>query len=329
MGFSAKLCARGVIALALGAALFASGALDAQESAPGEDSSGSYLFLHTDFIPLAQDGETFIIGEHAQAYTALRAPAPFFMNRYETSYRLWWDVRVRAEALGYVFQNPGQEGSDGRRGRDPTKNEFMPVTEISWYDAAVWCNALSELTGRTPCYVYGGAPLRDSTEALQGDMARCLWDADGYRLPTETEWEFAARRTPGGFQRGDRASGCVDSGTEPWDVAWYNTSGAHIIGTAGAVFETPEVIPGTGNPNAMGLFDMSGNVLEYCWDWFADYTDEEPGKPSAGPPTGEARVARGGGWSEYTPFVLAGDRYSYDPNESYNYLGFRIVTSKP
>ena len=71
---------------------------------------------------------------------------------------------------------------------------------------------------------------------------------------------------------------------------------------------------------------MSGNVLEYCWDWFADYTDQKKGTRATGPEYGSQRVSRGGSWSAYTGFICAGDRYSYDPNEVYNYMGFRVAS---
>ena len=70
---------------------------------------------------------------------------------------------------------------------------------------------------------------------------------------------------------------------------------------------------------------MSGNVLEWCWDWFADYKDEK-GR-ATGPESGSERVMRGGSWNSYTLFLSAGDRYSFDPNEYFNYFGFRIATS--
>ena len=86
--------------------------------------------------------------------------------------------------------------------------------------------------------------------------------------------------------------------------------------------------PGSGNPNGAGLYDMSGNVLEYCWDWYDVYTEITPGERAMGPRFGAERIGRGGSWSSYTGFIYAGDRYGFDPNEFYNYLGFRFCTSK-
>ena len=80
-------------------------------------------------------------------------------------------------------------------------------------------------------------------------------------------------------------------------------------------------MPGTGNANGAGLYDMSGNLLEFCWDWFGDYT----GDNEYGPAVGYERVSRGGSWAPFTMFYYAGDRYFFDPNEKYNYFGFRIA----
>ena len=84
---------------------------------------------------------------------------------------------------------------------------------------------------------------------------------------------------------------------------------------------------GSGNANALGLFDMSGNLLEFCWDWYEDYQEVPQGTRATGPKVGSQRVSRGGSWSPYTAFIYCGDRYAFDPNESYNYMGFRFVTA--
>lgn len=288
------------------------------------------LFAQTSFSHISlvtfRNNLDYVIGEDTQAYTAERSLNPFSINKFETTYSLWYTVKNRAEKIGYYFQNPGQGGSYGKRGAAPTdENNAQPVTMISWYDAIVWCNALSEIRGKTPCYTYNGEILRDSSDTAACDLCECDWDADGYRLPSESEWEYAARRTKIGFQRGDLVSGQVsDDPEEGLLYAWnFDNAGAtRIVGTAGLPFDPENIAyPATGNSNSAGLFDMSGNVLEFCWDWFGDYTS----KDVYGTPVGFERVSRGGSWSAYTLFLFAGDRYSFDPNECYNYMGFRFA----
>ena len=293
------------------------------------------FFNDLDFVDF--DDAVFIIGEGSQALQTERKIFAFRMNRFETTYKLWYEVRTWAEKNGYVFKNPGQQGSNGARGKRPTiQSRRQPVTNISWYDAVVWCNALSEMQGKKPCYTYKGQVLRDATDAVSLDLASCDWDASGYRLPSESEWEYAARKTALTLQSGGLASGQVDFfGNEDasipvGDVAWFyeNASETHVVGTAGTPFSrSSPPSPGSGNPNGAGLFDMSGNVLEFCWDWEDEYKTTDSGVRYTGPQYGSERVMRGGSWNEYTLFLAAGDRYSFDPNEAYNYFGFRVATS--
>jgi formylglycine-generating enzyme required for sulfatase activity len=170
-----------------------------------------------------------------------------------------------------------------------------PVINVSWNDAVAYCNWRSEREGLEKVY------------QINDEKVEANWQAKGYRLPTEAEWEFAARggRKSKGFE--------YSGGNELDPVGWYepNSEGrTHPVGQK--------------LPNELGLYDMSGNVWERCWDWYGDYSPNPQTNPK-GPDTGDYRVIRGGSCysSDYVSRVAYRD--DYYPYNRYYYDGFRLT----
>jgi formylglycine-generating enzyme required for sulfatase activity len=182
-----------------------------------------------------------------------------------------------------------------------------PVENVSWMDAVIYCNELSADSGYTPAYVISG----------QDDVN---WDpdADGFRLPTEAEWEWACRAgTQTAFATGRLINeGC---GFDPVldEIGWYcgNT-------------ESTEQVSSESNvkiPNAWGKFDMHGNVWEWCWDWYAEDLGSDFAVDPSGPATGSHRVARGGSWFDFARDARSASRLPQTAGSPDNTIGFRVV----
>jgi len=173
---------------------------------------------------------------------------------------------------------------------------------VSWYEALDFCNWLSWKEGLTPCY------------SLSGSTIICDFSADGYRLPTEAEWEYAA-------MGGSRSRGYTHAGSDnPKEVAWY--AGNSRETASGMMGGTHEV--GSKAPNELGLFDMSGNVWEWCWDYYGSYSSTAERDPT-GSPSGTDRVIRGGSWNNDAASARVSSRFWVVPVILTFDLGFRVV----
>jgi len=292
-------------------------------------------------------GDTFNEGENAELPVHAVYLDAYYVDRYEVTKGLWDTVRTWSTSNGYdLIDAPG-------------KAPDHPVHSVNWYDCVKWCNARSEQEGRTPCY-YAGATL--TAVYKTGEIAPYVnWDANGYRLPTEAEWEKAARGgTPGHrFPWSDtdtiqHARANYYSGPYPYDTS--PTSGHHPL-WAGRGYPYTSAVgfftgalqyrvdwgwPGAATSyqtadgaNGYALHDMAGNVWEWCNDWYdLGYYDDYPidGWPPnpTGPASGTYRVLRGGDWNNNPRYCRVADRlHAAWPGDRYSYIGFRCVMESP
>jgi uncharacterized repeat protein (TIGR02543 family) len=259
--------------------------------------------------------------------------AAYEIGETEVTYELWHTVRAWAEGNWYTFyNNPGREGSSAASNNTtPGANRHEPVTMVTWYDAVVWLNALTEWvnanTGSSlePVYYYDSTYAANKVAKNSNPSSNFMKEsssysnasvyakpgATGFRLPTRNEWELAARwrgsdttNTVSGytnpyFTQGDSASGAAadyNNATATGAVAWYISNSSKTKAVKGK------------SANALGLYDMSGNVSEWCFDWYSN---------------GSLRIIRGGCWFGTHPYLQVGNVSGYDPDYRLDIYGFR------
>jgi len=212
----------------------------------------------------------------------------FYIGKYEVTQKEWWEV---------MSSNPSHFNGEDHR-----------VENVSWYDAIDYCNQRSICEGLEPCYMIDKSK-KDSNNTFADDELKWSvtvnWGANGYRLPTEAEWEFAA-------SGGDKSKGYTFSGSNDiGSVAWCGDNSGnttHPVGSKSA--------------NELGIYDTSGNVWEWCWDWHGKYSNDNSTN-TKGAGKGSLRVLRGGSWINNDGCRVV-NRGGGDPDRRYAYCGFRV-----
>lgn len=249
--------------------------------------------------------------------------SPFFMDRFEITKAQWDDVRSWAVAHGYSFEFP-------QLGKSPSH----PIWNMSWYEAAKWCNARSEKEGRQPAYYLNSAKTIVYRSGQVGLANSWVDWQNGYRLPTEAEWEKAAR----GGASGHRF---------PWNDtdfishvrANYNALGGSYdlsapqgyhpnFQSSGSPFAYTSPV-GYFQPNGYGLYDMAGNVSEWCWDWYGTIPNSFQTDPHGVENEDSSRLCRGGDWFSDASVSRTTGRLPVPPSIRANFVGLRCVLPTP
>jgi formylglycine-generating enzyme required for sulfatase activity len=238
----------------------------------------------------------------------------FYMEVNLVSSNQWRSVYTWATNNGYGFVNVGMG-----------KAANHPVQMVDWYDCVKWCNARSQQAGLTAVYYTDAGLMQVFTNGEPKVTLYVNWTASGYRLPTEAEWEKAARGGLSGqrFPWGDTISESQANYYGDINLSYdLGPKGYNATYATGAQPYTSPV--GAFAANGYGLSDMAGNVLEWCWDWYG--TSLSGGSDPHGPASGGARVLRGGNWTASANVARCAYRPNSDvPDAPGNFIGFRCV----
>jgi uncharacterized repeat protein (TIGR02543 family) len=257
---------------------------------------------------MGKDLETAATGDITPVHTVTLSG--FYMGRTEVTQAQYQAVMGKTIQEQQALAGASTTIDDGR-------GDNFPVYYVCWYEAIEFCNRLSEREGLSLYYTINKSQ-EDPHNTHSADTLKWMvmrnTTANGYRLPTEAEWEYAAK---GGNPNAVGWVWYTYAGSNiVGDVAWYNSNSGLI---------TREV--GKKAPNGLGLYDMSGNVWEWCWDWFGSYSSGAQTDPS-GAVSGTDRVNRGGAFPSSTEFVHSAYRRCNEPHMQGGDLGFRLARNE-
>jgi sulfatase modifying factor 1 len=291
---------------------------------PGERPASSSATAPQDGLVHLPDG-SFAMGDMLDGLKDARSHqvslTPFMMAKHEVTFKLWDSVVLWGRDHGY----PDLPAGNG-------KAHDHPVYGISWVDAVKWCNALSEKEGLTPCY-YSEASRQNVARKGSADIGnqQVKWEANGYRLPTEAEWEFAARggladkRFPWGNEITHEQANYHGSPLIDYDKSQHEGAAPQLMSS-----KPYTAAVGSFQTNGFGLYDMAGNVSEWCWDFYdPNYGTPEPQLNNPrGPDKGKNCVVRGGSWRNTAAEARCASRFSLPGDQPVAYVGFRVVRGR-
>ncbi|MCB5229479.1 MAG: chitobiase/beta-hexosaminidase C-terminal domain-containing protein [Candidatus Cloacimonetes bacterium] len=269
---------------------------------PSSTTNATYIILHMIRVPQG----IFIMGDTRGTGATDELPThsvtldSFYISKYPVTQGDYKEI------MGSIYSSEGYGVGDN-----------YPAYYVCWYDAIKYCNLLSMADMLSPVYSisgstnpadWGNVPVYDNST---WNAVICNWNANGYRLPTEAEWEYAARSA-------SNSPDLIYSGSNDINVvAWY--TGNNIPNGTKPV--------GTKVANFLGACDMSGNVYEWCWDWYGNYSSGSSTNPT-GPSSGANRVSRGGSWTSDANVCRVSSRALNYPSLRKHTIGFRVCRSK-